>query len=119
MKKSKSANKIVCQEVGCGSMDLLDITTENHSKKEFLCNSCSNQFMIDFKEYLSTKYGKVEEFCAAVYVIEFKITDGFINTSENVIEFMTDAKSISGERYGKIKKFVTDDNLCHLILASN
>jgi len=119
MKKEKSANKIICQQVGCGSIDLLDITTESHNKKEFLCNSCSNQFMIDFKDYLSNKYGKVEEFCGAVYVIEFKITDGFINTSENVIEFMNDAKSIAGERYKKIKKFVTDDNFCHLILSVN
>lgn len=117
MKNSKSANKIVCQQSGCGSMDLLDITQPSHSKKEFLCNACSEQFTVNFRDYLETKYGKVEEFCGAVFVVEFKITEGFINSTENILAFMADAKSIAGEGYNKIKKFVTNENLCHLILS--
>jgi len=124
MNKSKSANKIVCQQFGCGSMDLLDITKLDHSKKEFLCKNCSSQFSIDFFDYLSTKYGKVEELSGARLAnikgltFEFKITEGFINSTENILAFMADAKSISGETYTKVKKFITDKNFCHLVLST-
>jgi len=98
-------------------MDLINITTESHNKKEFQCKQCSNQFSISFKDFLQTKYGKVEMILRGIIFVEFRITEGFDNSTENVMEFMKDAKSIAGNRHTKIKRFITNKNFCHLILS--
>lgn len=64
------------------------------------------------------KFGTVGALSKNNNTWEFYISSGFKNTMVNTLEFMKVAKEIAGEDCNKVKKFITDENTCHLILTN-
>lgn len=73
---------------------------------------------MEYRESLNEleKFGEVVQFCQAVFVFEFKITNGFTGKASDTLSLFKLCQEIAGERYRSVSKLETDKNLFHLRL---